>query len=1105
MDPRRSAQGVVQCDLCETAIVQMYCDFCHVNLCFDCIGKHIADDYDKHKVVPFQNRKSTLIYPNCSTHQNKYCKYHCKECDKSVCTLCTDNLLSSSEHKDHTFLILSKIYNKRKADITKDSEEIENIISPTYEEMATDLETQVTNLDGEYVKFTTVVTKHGEEWHKEIDYVINKMKNEIEEMKIKHLEILKKHLDEIKQIQSLIEQSLITLKEMEESNEVSVTMEYRSQNKEFRKLPPKVRVSLPTFNPNMIDSEQLYKSLGSLIPLSFTTDENGYTLKKSETLLKELMDEPELVTTINTGYEKLRSVTCLSEEEFWTSRSLVSDMKCFNVQGTVFNTIKTKSGESPNDIAVTSDGDLVYCDRITKTVNKVKSGQTEEVIRLQGWTPVNLCVTSSGDILVIMSSDDETQTKVVRYSGSTEKQTIQYDDEGKPLYSGNNYIKYISENRNLDICVADCGAGAVMVVSQAGKLRFRYTAHSSTTKNKPFKPHGITTDSQSQILTADPYNHCIYILDQNGQFLRYIDNCDLNNPYGLCVDKSDNLFVAEVAMDPRHSAQDVIRCDLCETAIVQMYCDFCHINLCFACIGKHIADDYDKHKVVPFQKRKSTLIYTKCSTHQKNLCKYHCKECDKSVCSLCADNLLSSSEHKGHSFSILSEIYNKRKADITKDSEEIENIISPTYEEMATDLETQITNLNGEYVKFITVVTKHGEEWHKEIDYVINKMKNEIEEMKIKHLEILKKHLDEIKQIQSFIEQSLITLKEMEESKEVSVTMEYRSQNKEFRKLPPKVRVSLPTFSPNTIDGEQLHKSLGSLIPLSFTTDENGYTLKKTETSLKELMDEPELVTTINTGYEKLRSVTCLSEEEFWTSRSLVSDMKCFNIQGTVINTIKTKSGKWPCDIAVTSDGDLVYCDRATKTVNKVKSGQTEEVIRLQGWRPSQLCVTSSGDLLVTMFSDDETQSKVVRYSGSIEKQTIQYDDEGKPLYSGNGMIKYISENRNLDICVADCGAGAVVVVNQAGKLQFRYTGHFSTTKNIAFKPHGITTDSQSQILTADRGNDCIHILDQNGQFLHYIDNCDLKDPLGLCVDKSDNLFVAEYSSGNVKKIKHLQ
>ena len=206
--------------------------------------------------------------------------------------------------------------------------------------------------------------------------------------------------------------------------------------------------------------------------------------------------------------------------------------------------------------------------------------------------------------------------------------------------------------------------------------------------------------------------------------------------------------------------------------------------------------------------------------------------------------------------------------------------------------------------------------------------------------------------------------------------------------------------------------------------------------------------------------------------------------------------------MTVTQNQNLVYTDYNDSLINIVKDTQIQPLITLRGWQPLHICSTSSGDLLVAMVSDDWKQSKVVRYFGPTEIQSIQWDDQGKALYSSDINCKYLSENRNLDICVADSSARVEVVVSAAGKLRFRYTGPPNITK-IPFKPSGITTDSLGRILTSDRDNNRIHIVEQDGNFLRYIDNIILQEPVGLCVDSRDNLFVAEFVTGRLKKVQY--
>ena len=153
-------------------------------------------------------------------------------------------------------------------------------------------------------------------------------------------------------------------------------------------------------------------------------------------------------------------------------------------------------------------------------------------------------------------------------------------------------------------------------------------------------------------------------------------------------------------MDPRYSAQDVLRCALCRDAVALMYCNVCHIHLCKECVEKHFSDKTRLHNVVPFEQFLPTL---KCPTQPTKHCELHCEQCDTPFCTDCT----SSWKHIGHKQVDIFEALENKKEILRRDLQELEKYIFPKYQESTAFIKAQKTDQSKHSQKLTSIYLEH--------------------------------------------------------------------------------------------------------------------------------------------------------------------------------------------------------------------------------------------------------------------------------------------------------------------------------------------------------------------------------------------------------------
>lgn len=170
-------------------------------------------------------------------------------------------------------------------------------------------------------------------------------------------------------------------------------------------------------------------------------------------------------------------------------------------------------------------------------------------------------------------------------------------------------------------------------------------------------------------------------------------------------------------MDPEYSLQDLVRCHICETPGPSLHCDICDRHLCRHCEEKHLSEESTEHKVVPFNLRGST---TKCLEHSSKICERYCEQCNIPICVLC----LFSKVHRGHE--VVDLIKKSQKNVLQRDLQELEKSIYPKYKELSISIPSLKADIMKNSQELMATINKNGEDLHREVDIIIEKLKSDL-------------------------------------------------------------------------------------------------------------------------------------------------------------------------------------------------------------------------------------------------------------------------------------------------------------------------------------------------------------------------------------------
>ena len=551
----------ISCRKCDNAAAQFYCNTCKYELCPTCKVQHAnIKDTTHHNIVPYAEKLNLKYLENslCPKHEKHAPKFWCKTCCVPIC----DSCIVSNEHIGHEISDITAVLSEQRDAMLAETKRIRDETVVEWEDVLKKAQGITTDYLGSIDEVEKALMFRAKEMHEEVETILSKSQQALQKMKADGLEKLKSQEtnleDKIRHLKADMERYEDQLRAADLNALIQFQqLESTGQCPDDAKPPSLEKSSLPVFTKGQNDSKamqnifgQLSAGNGNILQHATSNDQTMFPLSSHS---PNRGTERSLIPNPSVQYQftvySSPDIACTEQggacvrDGIRKSRKkrTYSTIKLVDKDGSVKD--ETETNFAINDIAMTSDGDLLLANNNNRCIESMSSLKIINTLFNTNGIPSGLCCLHNNDIVVTFSDVVETERKVIIYSRNGEiRQTM---DHIKLRYP--NKVSVNKVNKDIYICdykkYFSDSVGKVIALGVDYEMKYEYTGQGDSR----FTPLDVCTDQMGHVLIADHDNHRVHMLDQEGRFMQYIltSQQGLHQPVSIDVDSEGYIWVGE--------------------------------------------------------------------------------------------------------------------------------------------------------------------------------------------------------------------------------------------------------------------------------------------------------------------------------------------------------------------------------------------------------------------------------------------------------------------------------------------------------------------------------------------------------------------------------